>query len=75
MGILPLTFNDEEDHETTVQGDRWEIRDIHAALEARQNLTVRNLSQDRAFEVGYDLTERHVTMLLAGGLLNTVSAD
>ena len=75
MGILPLTFTDDADYETIAQGDQWEICDVRAALETRQSLTVLSLSQDRTFEVSYELTERHIRILLAGGLLNTATAD
>ncbi|MCJ7739058.1 MAG: aconitate hydratase, partial [Anaerolineae bacterium] len=75
MGILPLTFTDDADSENIAQGDQWEIRDVRAALQAQRNLTVLNPSQDRPFEVSYELTERHIRILLAGGLLNTVTTD
>jgi len=74
MGILPLTFVDESDYEAITQGDEWEIHNVRSALKVGENLTIRNLSQDRTFEVSYDLTERHIKILLAGGLLNTITA-
>jgi aconitate hydratase len=72
MGILPLVFTDEADYEALEQGDAWEIAGVHAALEAGQDLTVRNLTQGTTFEVTYSLTERQVAIILAGGLLNHI---
>jgi len=74
VGILPLVFVDGADYDAIEQGDEWEIAGIHAALKAGDGLTIHNLTQDRAFDVMYDLTERQINILLAGGLLNYVSA-
>jgi aconitate hydratase len=73
-GILPLTFADEADYDALEQGDAWEIRGVRAALEAGEPLTVHNLTQDRIFQAQYDLTDRQVKILLAGGLLNYIKA-
>ncbi len=74
VGILPLTFVNEADYDALEPGDEWEITGIHAALQAREPLTVHNLTQDQTFQAGYDLTERQVQTLLAGGLLNYIKA-
>jgi aconitate hydratase len=74
MGILPLTFADESAYDALEQGDEWEIAGVRAALEAGPPLTVRNLTQDTAFEVTYTLTARQVEIVLAGGLLNYVKS-
>jgi aconitate hydratase len=70
MGVLPLVFADAADYDAAAQGDEWEIADVRAALEAKEGLTVRNLTRDAAFSVTYSLTERQVAVILAGGLLN-----
>jgi aconitate hydratase len=74
MGILPLVFADEVDYDRIEQGDEWEIAGVHAALGAGQDLAVRNLAQGGAFAVTYDLTDRQVAIILAGGLLNYIKA-
>jgi aconitate hydratase len=71
-GILPLVFADEADYDEIEQGDEWEITGVRAALQAGEELTVRNLTQNQAFNVTYKLTARQVDVLLAGGLLNYV---
>jgi aconitate hydratase len=70
VGILPLIFEHETDYDAVEPGDEWEITGIHAALQARAELAVRNLTQAKTFHVTYDLTARQVDILLAGGLLN-----
>jgi aconitate hydratase len=74
VGILPLVFAREADYEAISQGDEWEIANVHAALHAGDELTVRDLTRNRTFNVIYDLTERQVNILLAGGLLNYVES-
>lgn len=74
MGILPLVFADPADYETIAQGDEWEITDIHTALRRRERLIVHNITQGRSFEVTYNLTERQIEVLLAGGLLNYIKS-
>jgi aconitate hydratase len=73
-GILPLVFGDEGDYEAVEQGDEWEITGVHAALRAREALSVHNVSSNTSFDVTYDLTERQVGIILTGGLLNYIKA-
>jgi aconitate hydratase len=72
MGILPLVFANEADYDALERGDEWEIVGVHAALEAGKDLTVRNLTRGGTFTLAYDLTERQVAIILAGGLLNHI---
>jgi len=72
VGILPLTFTEEADYEPLQQGDEWEIRDVRSALQTGRNLTIHNLTQDTTFGATYQLTDRQVRILLAGGLLNLI---
>jgi aconitate hydratase len=74
VGILPLTFTNEADYEAIEQGDEWEIAGAQAALQAGEALTVHNLTQNKTFQVSYNLTERGGRILLAGGLLNYIKA-
>jgi len=73
MGILPLVVG-EADYDAAEQGDEWKITGLHAALKAGGDLTVRDLTQNRTFEVRVNLTERQVEIILAGGLLNYIKA-
>ena len=75
MGILPLVFADEADYDGVELGDAWAITGLHAALRAGQDLTVQNLTRGGALTLTYDLTERQVAIILAGGLLNRIGAS
>ncbi len=72
VGILPLEFADPADHDRVHQGDRLRISGVREAIRAGQPLTVVNQTQGTRFAVRYDLSERQVEALLAGGLLNQI---
>jgi aconitate hydratase len=74
FGILPLSFADEADYEGVEQGDAWEIDGVRAALQAGDDLMVRNVTKGTTFKASYELTERQVEILLTGGLLNYIKA-
>jgi aconitate hydratase len=74
VGILPLTFADEADFDKLEQGDEWAITQVQQEIQAGKNLTVRNLTKDTEFEATYNLTERQIKILLAGGLLNYIKS-
>ncbi len=70
FGILPLTFREERDYGAVDAGDRLEIEGIRGLLQKREGVTVRNLTKGITFETDYQLTERQIGILLAGGALN-----
>ena len=74
VGILPLVFGDRADYETIEQGHELEVAGVTQALQAGEDLTVRDLTGNRSFRVTYNLTGRQVKILLAGGLLNFIKA-
>jgi len=72
VGILPLEFVEAATHGRLHQGDRLRINGVREALRAGQPLTVVNETQGTQFRARYDLSERQVEVLLAGGLLNLI---
>lgn len=74
VGILPVEFARAEDYGRLRQGDRLRIEGVRAALSGGGELTVTNESQGYTFPVTYDLSERQVEALLAGGVLNLVGS-
>jgi aconitate hydratase len=74
FGILPLTFVNERDYDVVDQEDWLEIRDVPWHLGRNERLLVRNHSKSTQFEVDYELSDRQKEILMAGGLLNYVSA-
>jgi len=69
FGIVPLTFRDKRSYDGTEQGDRLEIDGIRTRLERKNDLVVRNLTKGTVFNVGCELTDRQIGILLAGGAL------
>lgn len=71
IGILPLTFADENDYEKISQGDRLEIRGIADSLKKGEKyITVRNATKGIEFKTVHNLTKRMAEIVLAGGMLN-----
>ncbi|MBD3382130.1 MAG: aconitate hydratase [candidate division Zixibacteria bacterium] len=70
FGILPLTFKNAADYDRLKAGDELVITDIIKKLDKREDLTVENKTQGASFEVSYDLSDRQIELLKAGGLLN-----
>jgi aconitate hydratase len=72
LGIVPLIFSDPADFETLECGDELEIAGIRGALQAGENLAVKNLTRDMSFHLVHDFSKRQVKIILAGGLLNYI---
>ncbi len=70
FGILPLIFSDEGDYEKTDQGDRLEIDGIRDTLKAKGRVVIKNETKGTQFAADYQLTDRQIGILLAGGALN-----
>jgi len=70
FGILPLTFEDEEDYSRIDQGDRLEVARVRTALHDDAPLMVENRTKGLTFRVLHNLSERQQALILAGGALN-----
>ena len=70
VGILPLTFAEAADYERLRQGDVLHIEGVHEALQRGAPLEIHNLTQGDRFQARYELSDRQIEVLLAGGLLN-----
>ena len=68
FGIPPLRFADPADFDAIQQGDRLELPEIRAALEAGGPILVRNVAKGREYRMNHALSRRQVALLLAGGL-------
>jgi aconitate hydratase len=77
VGILPLVFADdggEAAYQALAEGDELQITGLRHALQENEPLTVDNVTRGTAFQVAYDLSERDIKLILAGGLLNVWGA-
>jgi aconitate hydratase len=70
FGIAPLIFKDSSDHDKIRQDDMLRIDNVPQNLRKGEDLTVVNETQGYEFRATYDLSERQVEILCAGGLLN-----
>ncbi|MEJ2126498.1 MAG: aconitate hydratase, partial [Candidatus Bathyarchaeota archaeon] len=69
FGIVPLTFQAEEDYDKIDQGDEIIIENIREAISQKQPLTVKNLTKNTQIKVDYQLSQRQRDIILAGGML------
>ncbi|MGB2819891.1 MAG: aconitase family protein, partial [Phycisphaerae bacterium] len=75
FGILPLTFERPADYDRTEPADELSIRDVAAAVESADAVTVNNATRGYDFTCRVDLTPRQRKVLAAGGLLNYAPQD
>ncbi|GFP74930.1 aconitate hydratase [Clostridium fungisolvens] len=68
-GILPLTFENEEDYDTLELLDELEINNIDKDIYTGK-LKVENKTKGTSFSVVADLSQREIETLLSGGKLN-----
>ena len=69
FGIIPFTFQTEEDHEWIEQGNVLEVPNIRQAIESSNEAAIVNKTKDRTFRVTIDLSERERKTILAGGTI------
>ncbi|RCX18876.1 aconitase [Anaerobacterium chartisolvens] len=69
-GIIPMTFQNEEDYDKIDEGDRLEIENAREQIKAGDCLTIRNITKNTDIRVNISVSGRQTDMLLAGGLLN-----
>jgi aconitate hydratase len=73
FGILPLTFENNEDYDDIEQGDELEIPDVKKAIEqGKKELVVKNKTKNSEYKVKHGMTGTEMHVMLKGGLLNYV---
>ncbi|MBI2471236.1 MAG: aconitate hydratase [Planctomycetes bacterium] len=70
FGILPLTFENENDYNLFEQGDTIELPDIRNKLKSEGKITLKNITKNKEVKVAHNLTAREIDILCVGGLLN-----
>lgn len=73
FGIVPFVFANPADYDSLSQGDELRIEGLREAILGSGKATVKNLSNNTAFDVTTDLSDRQKRLLLAGGLLAAVA--
>ncbi len=70
FGILPLTFENENDYNLFDLGDTMELPDIKNRLKSKSRITLKNVTKNKEIKVTHTLTPRETDILCVGGLLN-----
>ncbi|MDO8140372.1 MAG: aconitate hydratase [Candidatus Brocadiales bacterium] len=70
FGIMPLTFENENDYNSIDQGDTIELPDMKNKLKSGGKITINNLTKNKEIKVTHTLTSREIDILCVGGLLN-----
>lgn len=69
-GILPLTFEDENDYSQIDQGDKVEVLNLRESIQNNEPIVLINKTKGVEISVKYNLEDRDRDIVLAGGLLN-----
>jgi aconitate hydratase len=70
FGILPLKFKELSAYDEIDQADQLEIPNVRQIIQEGGKITVKNITKNSKFEATYNLTERQIGILIAGGACN-----
>jgi len=70
FGVVPLRFVDEADADRIEQGDQLMMPKLAQEIAAGNTVAAENRTKEESFELGHDLSDRQVRVVLAGGLIN-----
>lgn len=72
FGIVPLIFAKPEDYNLIEQSDVLEIKQLCEQLKAGTSVLLRNVTKESEITLTHNLSDRELTILLDGGLLNHI---
>ncbi|GAA0451955.1 aconitate hydratase [Alkalibacillus silvisoli] len=72
FGILPLTFKDESEYDKLEQGDVLEFEQVRSKVKKSNEFEVGIKDKNEKVKVKHSLTDRHLDIILAGGIINWV---
>ncbi|MFC4258161.1 aconitate hydratase [Marinobacter lacisalsi] len=75
FGVLPLKFTSDRDYDDIEQGDELELNDLASALQSGDKIVAKNARSGKRYELGHDLSDRQIRMVLKGGLLNVMREE
>ncbi|MGH8004984.1 MAG: aconitate hydratase [Limisphaerales bacterium] len=70
FGLIPLRFTRPEDYDIFALDDKIELVGVRSSLKDKRPIKIRNLTKNKEAELNYELTDRQIEILLAGGLVN-----
>ena len=71
-GVLPLLFENQEDYDNIEMMDELEVENIAEQIRTRK-VTVKNITKGTSFGTKVDLTDREISIIIAGGQLRYVA--
>ena len=74
FGILPCIFDNEDDYDTIDEFDELEFTDLHD-LKPYSQINITNKSKNKVYKVNLPYNQEQISLILAGGLLNTIKKD
>lgn len=74
FGLLPLTFQREEDYDDIEAGDQLVLAGLNERL-AANTIQVQNVTKGHVYDVKHSLSQRQLDILRAGGLLKFVQSQ
>lgn len=72
FGILPLTFENSDDHDRIEQDHVLIFRGLRKSLQKGGAVEARNRDTDETYTLRHNLSQRQVELILKGGLLNVM---
>jgi aconitate hydratase len=75
FGILPLTFQERGDYEKISEGDILSIEEVENTLKSEPEVLVINNSTGERYKTKHGLTERQISILKEGGLINLLKKE
>ena len=69
-GIIPFTFANEADYDRISVNDELCLEGIRESIANGTDVTLKNLTTGESYKLDYQLSERQIDILLAGGLLD-----
>ncbi|MGM8216106.1 aconitate hydratase [Bacillaceae bacterium W0354] len=74
FGILPITFVDESDFDKLEKGDFLQFENVRDTVRKQKEFEVKIKGDGKSdvVRVKHDLTERHLDIILAGGVINWI---
>ena len=69
-GIIPFTFKNSEDYDKISVNDELCLPEIRDVISNGKTAVLKNKTTGEEYELDYQLSERQVQIILAGGLLD-----
>ena len=74
FGVVPLRFEDYEDHGRIDQGDVLKVTGLREKLQSTNEIEVENVTKGETYTAIHELAPRQIESILAGGIINVMKA-